>query len=68
MEVVRRIPIPLPLLSDLCVISVRNWHNCAGHSTLVDRICNCLIFSFFVLKHLGDVAWTCALMWFLFVG
>ena len=37
LEVDRRIAIPLPLLSDLCVISVCNLHNCVGHSTLVDR-------------------------------
>ena len=36
-EVDRRIAIPLPLSSDLCVISGCNSHNCAGHSTLVDR-------------------------------
>ena len=36
-EVDRRIAIPLPLLSDLCVISGCNLHNCAGHFTLVDR-------------------------------
>ena len=38
MEVVRRIPIRLPLLSDWCTISVCNVHKCVGHSTLVDRI------------------------------
>ena len=37
MEVVRRIAIPLPMLSDLCAISVCNVHKCVGHSTLVDK-------------------------------
>ena len=37
MGMVRRIAIPLPLLSDLCVISVCNVHKCVRHSMLVDR-------------------------------
>ena len=37
MGMIRRMAIPLPLLSDLCVISVCNLHKYVGHSTLVDR-------------------------------
>ena len=38
---------------------VINSYCCAGRSTLVDR--TVIVLSFFAQKHLGEVAWTCAL-------